>query len=140
MPRLIDAKTLAISTRWRIGMRQRVLMAQSLGIDQLSGIVKLVNHVLVRTAIVEGVGALILTVRFSLLVPFDRALWWGVFHSVSAFCNAGFDVVGAVEVGGSLIPFVGDWVVNLTIMALITVGGLDSSSGKMCFPSAASAR
>lgn len=108
----------------RIGMRQRVLMAQSLGIDQLSGIVKLVNHVLVRTAIVEGVGALILTIRFSLLVPFDRALWWGVFHSVSAFCNAGFDVVGAVDVGGSLIPFVGDWVVNLTIMALITVGGL----------------
>ena len=108
----------------RIGLRQRVLMAQSLGIDQLSGIVKLVHHVLVRTAIVEGVGALILTIRFSLLVPFDRALWWGVFHSVSAFCNAGFDVVGAVEVGGSLIPFVGDWVVNLTIMALITVGGL----------------
>ena len=108
----------------RIGLRQRVLMAQSLGIDQLSGIVKLVHHVLVRTAIVEGVGALILTIRFSLLVPFDRALWWGVFHSVSAFCNAGFDVVGAVEVGGSLIPFVGDWVVNFTIIALITVGGL----------------
>lgn len=108
----------------RIGLRQRVLMAQSLGIDQLSGIVKLVHHVLVRTAIVEGVGALILTIRFSLLVPFDRALWWGVFHSVSAFCNAGFDVVGAVDVGGSLIPFVGDWVVNFTIIALITVGGL----------------
>lgn len=108
----------------RIGMRQRILMAQSLGINQLSGIVKLVNHVLVRTAIVEGLGAVILTIRFSMLVPFDRALWWGVFHSVSAFCNAGFDVVGAVEVGGSLIPFVGDWVVNLTIMALITVGGL----------------
>ena len=108
----------------RIGLRQRVLMAQSLGIDQLSGIVKLVHHVLVRTAIVEGVGALILTIRFSLLVPFDRSLWWGVFHSVSAFCNAGFDVVGAVDVGGSLIPFVGDWVVNFTIIALITVGGL----------------
>ena len=108
----------------RIGLRQRVLMAQSLGIDQLSGIVKLVHHVLVRTAIVEGMGALILTIRFSLLVPFDRALWWGVFHSVSAFCNAGFDVVGAVDVGGSLIPFVGDWVVNFTIIALITVGGL----------------
>ena len=59
-----------------------------------------------------------------MLVPFDRALWWGVFHSVSAFCNAGFDVVGAVDVGGSLIPFVGDWVVNFTIIALITVGGL----------------
>ena len=108
----------------RIGLRQRVLMAQSLGIDQLSGIVKLVHHVLVRTAIVEGMGALILTIRFSLLVPFDRALWWGVFHSVSACCNAGLDVVGAVEVGGSLIPFVGDWVVNFTIIALITVGGL----------------
>ena len=108
----------------KIGIKQRVLMAQSLGVDQLSGIVRLVTHVLVRTAIIEGAGALILTVRFCFLVPFDRALWWGVFHSVSAFCNAGFDIVGAVDVGGSLIPFVGDWVVSLTIILLITVGGL----------------
>lgn len=108
----------------RIGIKQRLLLAQSLGVDQLSGIVRLVYKVLVRTAIIEGTGALILTVRFSFLVPFDRALWWGIFHSISAFCNAGFDVVGAVDVGGSLIPFVGDWVVNLTIMALITLGGL----------------
>ena len=108
----------------KIGIKQRVLMAQSLGVDQLSGIVRLVTHVLVRTAIIEGAGALILTVRFCFLVPFDRALWWGVFHSVSAFCNAGFDIVGAVDVGGSLSPFVGDWVVSLTIILLITVGGL----------------
>ncbi len=108
----------------KIGIKQRVLMAQSLGVDQLSGIVKLVNHVLIRTAALEGAGALILTLRFCSMVPFDRALWWGVFHSISAFCNAGFDVVGAVDVGGSLIPFVGDWVVNITIMLLITVGGL----------------
>lgn len=108
----------------RIGIKQRLLLAQSLGVDQLSGIVRLVYRVLVRTAVIEGVGALILAVRFAFLIPVDRALWWGIFHSVSAFCNAGFDVVGAVEVGGSLIPFVGDWVVNLTIMTLITLGGL----------------
>lgn len=108
----------------RIGLKQRLLLAQSLGVDQISGIVRLVYKVLVRTAIIEGVGALILTVRFAFLVPLDRALWWGIFHSISAFCNAGFDVVGAVDVGGSLIPFVGDWVVNLTIIALITLGGL----------------
>ncbi len=108
----------------RIGLKKRLILAQSLGVEQLSGIVNLVRHVLIGTFVIEGVGALILTLRFWPLVGFGKALWWGVFHAVSAFCNAGFDILGAVEVGGSLIPFAADPVVNITLILLITLGGL----------------
>lgn len=112
------------ATRRRIGLKERLVMAQSLGVDQLSGIVHLVQHVLLGTFLIEGAGALILTLRFCCDLPFGKALWWGVFHAISAFCNAGFDIVGAVEAGGSLIPFVADPVINVTLMLLITLGGL----------------
>ena len=108
----------------KISLKQRLVMAQSLGLEKLSGVVRMVRLVLRRTLIVEGTGALLLTIRFCFQIPFGKALWWGVFHSVSAFCNAGFDIMGAVEAGGSLASYVGDPVVNLVIMALITLGGL----------------
>lgn len=108
----------------RIGIKERMVIAQSFGLDKLSGIVKMVKKVLRRTFLLEAVGAAILTVRFAFQMPFGRALWCGVFHSVSAFCNAGFDILGAVEQGGSLTPYVSDPVVNFTLMALIVIGGL----------------
>ena len=108
----------------KISLKQRLVMAQSLGLEKLSGVVRMVRLVLRRTLIVEGTGALLLTIRFCFQIPFGKALWWGVFHSVSAFCNAGFDIMGAVEAGGSLVTYVGDPLVNLVIMALITLGGL----------------
>lgn len=108
----------------RIGLRERLLIAQSLGVNQLDGIVKLVRRVLLGTVLIEGSGALLLTVRFCFQMPFGKALWWGVFHSVSAFCNAGFDIMGAVDAGGSLIPYAADPLVNLVLMVLITLGGL----------------
>lgn len=108
----------------RIGLKERLILAQSLGLDGLNGVVRMVKLVLVRTMIVEGVGALLLTIRFCFQMPFGKALWWGVFHSVSAFCNAGFDIMGAVEAGGSLMAYTGDFVVNLVLIALIFVSGL----------------
>ncbi len=110
--------------RRRIGLRQRMVLAQALGSDTYSGIVSLVRNILRGTAAVEGVGALILFFRFLPEFGFGRALWYGVFHSVSAFCNAGFDVLADVDVGGSLCRYVADPVVNFTIMALIVIGGL----------------
>ena len=110
--------------RRRIGLRQRMVLAQALGSDTYSGIVSLVRNILRGTAAVEGVGALILFFRFLTEIGFGRALWYGVFHSVSAFCNAGFDVLADVDVGGSLCRYVTDPVVNFTIMALIIIGGL----------------
>lgn len=108
----------------KIGLKQRLIMAQSLGMDSPGGVVTMVRLVLKRTLLIEGTGAVLLTLRFCMEMPFGKALWWGVFHSVSAFCNAGFDVMGAVEQGGSLVNYVGDPVVNLVVMALITLGGL----------------
>ena len=108
----------------RISLKERIVIAQSFGMDKLSGIVKMVRKVLCRTFVIEGMGALILTVRFLFQMPVGRAVWCGIFHAISAFCNAGFDILGAVEQGGSLVPYVSDPIVNLTLMALIVVGGL----------------
>ena len=111
--------------RRKIGLRQRMVIAQALGSDSYSGLVSLVRNILRGTAAVEGAGALILFFRFLPEFGFGRALWYGVFHSVSASsCNAGFDVLADVDVGGSLCRYVSDPVVNLTIMALIVIGGL----------------
>ena len=110
--------------RRKIGLRERMVLAQALGSDSYSGIVSLVRNILRGTAAVEGVGALILFFRFLPEFGFGRALWYGVFHSVSAFCNAGFDVLADVDVGGSLCRYATDPVVNFTIMALIVIGGL----------------
>ena len=110
--------------RRKIGLRERMVLAQALGSDSYSGIVSLVRNILRGTAAVEGVGALILFFRFLPEFGFGRALWYGVFHSVSAFCNAGFDVLADVDAGGSLCRYATDPVVNFTIMALIVIGGL----------------
>ena len=108
----------------RIGLKERLVMAQSLGLEDLNAIVSMVKKVLIRTMIVEGIGAVLLTVRFCFQMSFGKALWWGVFHSVSAFCNAGFDIMGHVEAGGSLMMYTTDWAVNAVLIGLIVVSGL----------------
>ena len=110
--------------RRKIGLRQRMVIAQALGSDSYSGLVSLVRNILRGTAAVEGAGALILFFCFLPEFGFGRALWYGIFHSVSAFCNAGFDVLADVDAGGSLCRYVSDPVVNLNIKARIVIGGL----------------
>ena len=80
--------------------------------------------VLIGSLSIEAAGALILTARFWPEYGFVTALKWGVFHSVSAFCNAGFDILGSLGPGQSMIPFQSDPIVLLTLCALIVVGGL----------------
>lgn len=108
----------------KIGLKERLVMAQSLGVEDLHEIVPMVRKVLTRTLLVEGIGALLLSIRFAMEMPLGKALWWGVFHGISAFCNAGFDIMGAVDAGGSLMAYSTDIVVNLVIVALIFVSGL----------------
>jgi len=108
----------------KMGLKNRMVLAQSMGLDQMDGILRMVRHVLVGTFSIELIGAVVLTLRFLSCTTPGKAVWWGVFHSVAAFCNAGFDVLGAVESGGSLIPFCTDLTVNVTLMILIIVGGL----------------
>ena len=110
--------------RRRIGLRERLVLQQAMALDELEGVVRLVRLMLAGTFLVEGTGALILTLRFLTEYPLKKALWLGVFHAVSAFCNAGFDILGFITPGASLAAYRGDVVVNLTLTALIAIGGL----------------
>ena len=110
--------------RRRIGLKQRMLMAQALSLNDMEGVVRLQKTVLLGSLSVEGLGALILTVHFLPRFGLGKSLWLGVFHSVSAFCNAGFDIFGFLEPGASLGQFQNDPVVLLTLGVLVIVGGL----------------
>ena len=105
----------------QIDLRDRMMIAQTMGTESLEGIVKLVQRVLLITGIVELAGAALLSVRFIPRVGIIKGIWYGIFHSVSAFCNAGFDVIGD---GKSMFSFRNDPIVLLTLAALIIIGGL----------------
>ncbi len=100
-------------------LRQRVVLAESLGADATADFRWIIRNILMFTFVTEGLGAAILTVRNLLDQSPLSALWHGVFHSVSAFCNAGFALHD-----DNLTRYQGDVVVNLTIAALIVAGGI----------------
>ena len=115
---------MAILLRRRIGLKTRGVLQESINSLQIGGIVKLAKKIIQGTVFFESVGALILMYRFIPKVGMVRGIWYGIFHSVSAFCNAGFDLMGYVEPYESLCGYAGDWLVNLTIMSLIVIGGI----------------
>ena len=110
--------------RRKVGLRQRMLMAQALSVDDMQSVVKLQKWVLVGSLSIQACGALILFLRFLPQFGPIRAVKWGVFHSVSAFCNAGFDILGSIGPGQSVAAFNQDPIVLLTLMALVVLGGL----------------
>lgn len=121
----MSAATLVIVLfRRKVGLKERMVMAQALSLNDMDGVVRLQRTVLFGSLGIETLGALILTLRFWPEYGFEKALRWGVFHSVSAFCNAGFDIFGSLEPGSSLMHFQSDPLVLLTLGALVVVGGL----------------
>ena len=108
----------------KVGLKQRMVMAQALSTSDLDGVIRLQKWVLVGSFSIEAVGAVILTLRFLPAYGFGKALKWGVFHSISAFCNAGFDLFGEIDPGSSLVSFQSDPVVLLTLSGLVILGGL----------------
>lgn len=108
----------------KIGLRQRGLMAESVSAERLSDAVALLRYILIGTAAIEGAGALLLALRFVPELGVSQGLWYALFHSVSAFCNAGFDLMGFREPYSSLTHYVHDPLVNLTACALVLLGGL----------------
>ena len=110
--------------RRKVGLKQRMLMAQALSVDEMSGVVTLQKWVLLGSLSIQLLGALVLLLHFWPEYGFSRALTWGVFHSISAFCNAGFDIFGSIAPGASIITFNSDPVVCITLMALVVVSGL----------------
>ena len=110
--------------RKKVGLRQRMVMAQALSVNDMASVVRLQKVVLRGSLLIQLTGALILTLHFWPQYGFKQAAIWGVFHSISAFCNAGFDIFGSMQPGSSLMLFQSDPVVLLTLGALVVVGGL----------------
>ncbi len=115
----------ALAFNQRIGLSHRMVMASALNLNGTSGVVRLVRRALRGTALLEGAGAVILSIRFIPIFGFWKGIWYGIFHSISAFCNAGFDLFGTHSGAySSLASFGSDPVVLFTIMILVVVGGL----------------
>lgn len=104
----------------RITLQQRLLLKESFNQYKLQGVVGLIKKILIYTAVIEAVGAFLLMIPFIPKYGFWSGVFKSVFLSVSAFCNAGFDVIGPQ----SLTPFVGNVLVILPIALLIVIGGL----------------
>lgn len=102
---------------------QRMVLATSFGLSGIGGVVRLVRHALAGTLVIEGVGAVLLSTHFIPLFGPVRGIWYSIFHSVSAFCNAGFDLLGTEE-GGSLVGFSDSPFLLMVHAGLIVLGGL----------------
>ncbi len=105
----------------KIQLKQRLIMQQAFNVSSLGGVVKITRYLLFFTLVSESIGALILTLRWWPEMGLGKAAWFGLFHSVSAFNNAGIDLFGNFS---SLTAYVGDITVNLVISSLIILGGL----------------
>ncbi len=118
------ATMFSIAFKRRIGLRSRMTMVESINNDNLGSILNLTKTIVTGTAIIEGAGALILATRFIPEFGVPKGIWYSVFHSVSAFCNAGFDLMGVYDPYCSLTNHADDPIVIITVMLLITIGGI----------------
>lgn len=107
----------------RIGLRERGLLQESVNTMYIGGIVKLMKKILIGTFAVESAGAVLLAVRFIPEMGVAVGIYNSVFTSISAFCNAGFDLMGRYGEYSSLTQFRDDTIVNITIILLILIGG-----------------
>jgi trk system potassium uptake protein len=103
----------------KIGLKERLLLQDSLNVFSLSGVVNLVKRIIVITFIVELIGAITLAIRWSFEMPLGKAIYYGIFHSISAFNNAGFGLEP-----DNLSKWVGDPTVNIMITFLFITGGI----------------
>lgn len=117
------ATLIGLLTRKRIGLKQRVLMRDSISAPYMGGIVRLAKFVLIGTAVFELIGAALMAIVF---VPMYglKGIWFAIFHSISAFCNAGFDLMGIEQQFSSITTLATNPIINYTIMLLIIIGGL----------------
>ena len=118
------AASVSLLSGKKISLMQRSTMQNAISAPKVGGIVRLTRFILRGTFLIEAAGTVLLLPVF--MGDYGKkGIWMSVFHSISAFCNAGFDLMGSLgNEFCSLTNFVGDWVVNLTIMGLIISGGL----------------
>lgn len=113
------ASLVPLILRKKIGIKSRQILKEQFNMESMSGMINLFIYVLIFTFSIEAIGALLLSIRFVPVYGLGKGIWYAVFHSISAFCNAGFDILG-----DSIYPLRDDYLVNITIMLLVIIGGL----------------
>ena len=108
----------------KIGLRDRATLQSALSAPQIGGIIRLTSFIFKATIIIEMIGALLMFPSFMKDFGITKGIYYSVFHSISAFCNAGFDLMGDVSKFSSLTKYQSDIMINITIMLLILIGGL----------------
>ena len=115
---------LSMFLKRNIGLHERKLLMLSAGSPVISGVVRLIRRIAIGTLVIEATGTLILATQFCPTMGFVTGLYNALFHSVSAFCNAGFDIMGKFGAFSSLTTYQQNPLVLLTIAALIVIGGI----------------
>jgi len=115
------ATLFALVFKRRITLRERLILQEAMNQTSMEGIVRLIRRVILYSLTIEAAGTAVLTARFAAEMPLGRAAFMGLFHAVSLFNNAGFDLFGNYR---SFTPYVSDPVVNITAILLVTLGGL----------------
>lgn len=118
------AVSVAFVSGRKIGLMQRSVMQEAISAPQVGGIIKLTKFIIITTFTVELAGALFLLPVFVPIYGWGRGIWFSVFHAVSAFCNAGFDLLGEGIPFSSMTGFAQNALVNVVVILLITVGGI----------------
>ncbi len=117
------AASFAVISGRRISLMQRSTLQEAVSAPKVGGIVRLTSFIVKVTLLFELLGALVMAPVFFRDFGF-RGIWMALFHSVSAFCNAGFDLMGTKMKFSSLTAYADEPVVNLTVMCLIIIGGI----------------
>lgn len=115
------ATLFALVLKRRISLKDRLILQEAMNQSSMEGIVRLIRRVLLYSLVIEACGAVLLSIRWALDMPLGRAIYYGVFHAVTMFNNAGFDLFGDFR---SLTGYVYDPVVNFVVMFLIVSGGI----------------
>ncbi len=110
--------------RHNISLREREVMVESINASQLGGIVNLTGKIFMWTMLFEGIGAALLAIRFIPEFGLKKGMFYSIFHSVSAFCNAGFDLMGVKKPFDSMVSYSNDLWVSATVILLIIIGGI----------------
>jgi trk system potassium uptake protein TrkH len=119
------ATLVAFVFRKKITLKERLVLQEALNQGSMEGIVRLIRKVIIYSLSIEAVAAVIFTIRFSFDFGFTRGLYYGIWHAVSMFNNAGFDLFGTIDAPFvSFTGYVGDFVVNFVAMMLIILGGI----------------
>ena len=118
------AVSLAYISGRKIGLMQRSVMQEAISAPQVGGIVRLTRFIVLTAACIELAGTLLLMTAFVPEFGWPKGIWYAVFHAVSAFCNAGFDLMGVHGAFSSLTSYAQNALVNITVILLIIVGGI----------------